>query len=196
MVLFMISQPTRAASYSADFVASFISACTPERISYSKTVAHARSLGWAIVDKRSNAELTAVIERSDKGIAEGKAEGYLTGYDMTIMSRMVSGRPLHLVVSLTRSTIFNQVGCYLYDFDAVAPVDRAEVTRALAIEPANVIDTPQIVTAVWGPSPKYKRTLDTYLTFIPSGSPYVEKTGFDGMVLKFSVGAPKETGGE
>lgn len=195
-VLFMISLPAGATSFSADFVQSFISACTPKRTSYSKTVARARSLGWSIADKRSNAELAAVIERSEKGVAEGKAEGYLTGYDMTTMSRVVAGRQLHLVVSLTRSTIFNQVGCYLYDFDAVAPVDRAEVTRALTIQPANVIDTPEIVTAVWGPSPKYKRTLDTYLTFIPPGSPHVAKTGFDGTVLKFSVGAPKETGGE
>lgn len=196
MVLFMVPHPVHAASYSATFVDAFISACTPERTSYSKTVAHARTLGWVIVDKRSNAELAAVVERSEKGITEGKAEGYVSSHDMTIMSRVVAGRPLHLIVSLTRSTIFNQVGCYLYDFDATAPVDRAEVTRALAIQPANMIDSPQIVTTVWGPSPKYKRTLDTYLTFIPPGSPHVEKTGFDGTVLKFSVGAPKETGGE
>jgi hypothetical protein len=34
------------------------------------------------------------------------------------------------------------------------------------------------------------RTLDTYLTFIPPGSPHVGQTGFDGIVLKFTTSAP------
>ncbi|MFV0298636.1 MAG: hypothetical protein ACK5JT_21245 [Hyphomicrobiaceae bacterium] len=185
-------QPATAATFSASFVEAFISACTPERTSFSKTVAHARSLGWSEVETASNAELAAMIKRSEKGIAEGRAEGYLSGYEMTVLSRVTAGRPLHLIVSLTRSKYLDMVGCYLYDFEATAPLDRAEVTRALGIEPANKMDTPELVSAVWGPSPRYSRTFDTYLSFVPPGSPHAAKTGFDGAVLKFTVSAAKE----
>lgn len=186
-----------AGDASVGFVAEYAALCgTPARDSYSKLVAHAEGLGWAKVARTSNAELAALMQLSDKGIAEGKAEGYVTGASNATLTKMVGGRPLHFVATHVRSNILNMVGCYLYDFEAVAPVDPAAVTRLLGIEPAYTRELGGITTTVWGPSPNISGTLDTHLTFVPPQSPAVAKVGFDGVMLKVSVGAPKGNGGE
>jgi hypothetical protein len=182
---------------SASFVAQYAALCgTPARDSFSKLVAHAEGLGWAKVERTSNAELAALMQLSDKGIAEGKAEGYVTGASSATFDKFVAGRPLHFVATHVRSNILNMVGCYLYDFEALRPVDPNAVKRLLGIAPAYTRDLGGITTTVWGPSPKITGTLDTHLTFVPPQSPAVAKVGFDGVMLKVSIGAPKGNGGE
>lgn len=186
-----------AGDASAGFVAEYAALCgAPARDSFSKLVAHAEGLGWAKVERTSNAELAALMQLSDKGIAEGKAEGYVTGASNATLTKMVGGRPLHFVATHLRSNILNMVGCYLYDFEAVTPIDPVLVTRLLGIEPAYTRELGGITTTVWGPSPNIPGTLDTHLTFVPPRSPAVAKVGFDGVMLKVSVGAPKGSGGE
>ena len=196
-VIMVIPLRVEAGEASADFVAEYAALCgAPARDSFSKLVAHAEGLGWVKVERTSNAELHALMQLSDKGIAEGKAEGYVTGASNATLTKMVGGRPLHFVATHLRSNILNMVGCYLYDFEATAPVDPAAVTRLLGIEPAYTRDLGSITTTVWGPSPNIPGTLDTHLTFVPPRSPAVAKVGFDGVMLKVSVGAPKGNGGE
>ena len=186
-----------AGEASAGFVAEYAALCgAPARDSFSKLVAHAEGLGWVKAERTSNAELHALMQLSDKGIAEGKAEGYVTGASNATLTKMVGGRPLHFVATHLRSNILNMVGCYLYDFEATAPVDPDAVTRLLGIEPAYTRELGGITTTVWGPSPNIPGTLDTHLTFVPPLSPAVAKVGFDGVMLKVSVGAPKGNGGE
>lgn len=186
--------PAAAADASEAFVAAFNEACVDAHKTFSSAVAHAKEKGWSVVSPLSHAQLTAVMQKSADGIAQGKAEGYVTNFEHETLSKMIAGRPAYLVIALTQSNIFDQIGCYLYDFDATAPVDRAVVTRLLKIEPANVVADAAIVTAVWGPPPKATGRLDTYLTYIPAGSPHAAKTGFTGVVLKTSSAAPKGKG--
>lgn len=182
---------------SASFVSEYAALCgSPARDSFSKLVAHAEGLGWMKVERTSNAELAALMQLSEKGIAEGKAEGYVTGASSATMTKMVGGRPLHFVATHVRSNILNMVGCYLYDFEALRPVDANAVTRLLGIAPAYTRELGGITTTVWGPSPGIPGTLDTHLTFVPPRSPAVAKVGFDGVMLKVSIGAPKGDGGE
>lgn len=196
-VVMVAPMQVAAGEASADFVAEYAALCgAPARDSFSKLVAHAEGLGWVKAERTSNAELHALMQLSDKGIAEGKAEGYVTGASNATLTKMVGGRPLHFVATHVRSNILNMVGCYLYDFEATAPVDPAAVTRLLGIEPAYTRDLGGITTTVWGPSPNTPGTLDTHLTFVPPLSPAVAKVGFDGVMLKVSVGAPKGNGGE
>lgn len=186
--------PASAAGASNTFVSAFHEACVGERATFAGAIAHAKAKGWTVVTPSSHVQLAAVMQKSADGIAQGKAEGYVTNFLHETFSGIVSGRPVYLVVSLTQSDIFDQIGCYLYDFDATAPVDRAAVTQLLAIEPANVVDDAAIVSAVWGPPPKATGRLDTYLTYIPAGSPHAAKTGFTGVVLKTTSAAPKGMG--
>ena len=183
-----------AASASDTFVTVFEETCAGARKTFANAVEHAKQKGWSVVSPLSHAQLAAVMQKSADGMAQGKAEGHVTDFLHETFSKIVSGRPVHLVVSLTQSSIFDQIGCYLYDFDATAPVDRSAVTRALKIAPANVIDDAAIVTAVWGPPKKASGRLDTYLTYIPAGSPHAVQTGFTGVVLKTTTAAAKGTG--
>lgn len=174
------------------FVGAFASACIPERLSYDKTLAQAKAKGWTPVERTAHRELAAVMAKSDAGLAEAKADGIEMGFAVEFFEKTVSDRKLHLVVSLTESDYIDEIGCYLYDFEAVEAMPFGPVSDVLGIKPANVLREDGVVGAVWGPPPSMPRTLDTYLTFVPPGSSYVEQSGFDGLVLKFSTSRPEE----
>ncbi len=181
--------------FSAAFVETFREACVPERLSYEGTVGHAKALGWVAVEPSSYPEFAKVMEHSAKGLEEAKADGLELSFQHVALARKVESRDLHLIVSFTGSEFLDQISCYLYDFAATAPVDAAAVGQMLGIAaPAQSMETAEITSHVWGPPPSMPRTLDTYLTYIPAGSPHVEQTGFDGVVLKFSTSAPDEAG--
>ena len=187
--------PAAANPFSAAFVEAFRETCVPERLSYEGTVGHAKALGWVAVEPPSHPEFAKVMEYSAKGLEEAKADGLELSFQQVSLARRVESRDLHLIVSFTGSEYLDQIGCYLYDFAATEPVDAAAVGQMLGIAaPAQSMETAEITSHVWGPPPSLPRTLDTYLTYIPAGSPHVEQTGFDGVVLKFSTSAPDEAG--
>ena len=187
--------PAVANPFSVAFVETFREACVPERLNYERTVGLAKTLGWVAVEPSSHPEFAKVMEHSAKRLEEAKADGLELSFRHVALARKVESRDLHLIVSFAESEFLDQIGCYLYDFAATEPVDAAAVGQMLGIAvPAQSMETEEIVSHVWGPPPKMARTLDTYLTYIPAGSPHVEKTGFDGVVLKFSTSAPEEAG--
>lgn len=187
--------PAAANPFSATFVETFRETCVPERLSYEGTVGHARALGWMAVEPSSHPKFAKVMEHSAKGLEEAKTDGMELSFQQVSLVRTVESRDLHLIVSFTGSEYLDQIGCYLYDFAATEPVDAAAVGRMLGIAaPAQSMETAEITSHVWGPPPSMPRTLDTYLTYIPAGSPHVDQTGFDGVVLKFSTSAPEEAG--
>ena len=186
--------PAAANGFSVAFVDAFKSACIPQRLSYQGTVDHARSDGWAGFDVASHPEFDAVMKLSAKGLEEAKAEGLAVAFQYEAFAKTVSDRPLHLIVSLGESEYLDEIGCYLYDFSAEAPIVANDVSSALGIKPAQSMETAELSGHVWGPPPSMPRTLDTYLTYIPKGSPNVEAAGFDGVVLKFTTSAPDEEG--
>ena len=186
--------PAAANPFSAAFVETFRETCVPERLSYEGTVGHAKALGWVAVEPSSHPEFAKVMEHSAKGLEEAKADGLELSFQQVSLARKVESRELHLIVSFTESEFLDQIGCYLYDFSATEPVPAADVSAMLGTGIAQSMETAEITSHVWGPPPSMPRTLDTYLTYIPAGSPHVEQTGFDGVVLKFSTSAPDEAG--
>jgi hypothetical protein len=183
--------PAAANDVSAAFVEAFKSVCVPQRLSYQGTVDHAKSDGWATFDVASHPEFDAVMKLSAKGLEEAKAEGLEVAFQYEALAKTVSDRPLHLIVSLAESEYLDEIGCYLYDFGAEQAIVANDVSGALGIKPAQSMETADLSGHVWGPPPSMPRTLDTYLTYIPKGSPNVEKAGFDGVVLKFTTSAPE-----
>jgi hypothetical protein len=188
------ASPAVANGFSAAFVAAFKSACIPQRLSYQGTVDHAKSDGWAAFEVVSHPEFDAVMKLSAKGLEEAKAEGLAVAFQYQAFAKTVSDRPLHLIVSLGETEYLDEIGCYLYDFSAEQAIVANDVSGALGIKPAQSMETAELSGHVWGPPPSMPRTLDTYLTYIPKGSPNVEKAGFDGVVLKFTTSAPDEEG--
>ena len=182
--------PVVANGFSTAFVDAFKSACIPQRLSYQGTVDHAKTDVWATFDVVSHPEFDAVMKLSAKGLEEAKAEGLEVAFQYEAFAKTVSDRPLHLIVSFAESEYIDEIGCYLYDFSAESPIVANDVSGALGIKPAQSMETAELSGHVWGPPPSMPRTLDTYLTYIPKGSPNVEKAGFDGVVLKFTTSAP------
>jgi len=187
-----VGSPAAAADFSAAFVDAFAKACVPQRLSYEGSVAQAKAAGWTAFDAASHSEFGAVMRKSGEGLAEANEEGIAIGFKSETFWKGVEGRALHLVVSFAESEYLDEIGCYLYDFDATQAVVANEVSGILGIKPAQSMNTAELVGHVWGPPPGMPRTLDTYLTYIPKGSPHVEQGGFDGVVLKFTTSAPDE----
>lgn len=186
--------PAVANPFSAAFVETFRQTCVPERLSYEGSVNHARAIGWTAAEPASHREFGKVMDLSAKGLEEAKEEGIEIAFRQNTFAKTVDGRQLHLVVSFAESEHIDEIGCYLYDFSAAAPVDAAAVGAMLGVDAAQSMETAEIVSHVWGPPPSMPRTLDTYLTYIPAGSPHVAQGGFDGVVLKFTTSAPDGEG--
>lgn len=182
------------------FVAAFGEVCIPERLSYQGTLVLAERLGWETIVPGEDATVDRFLAHArDQLEAAGQEDDFAFEARMEVFRREIDGRRYLLAVDLVLSEYINLLGCLLYDFAATEPIDAALVTRLLdhpiayttdggdaeqAVAPALLIGT------VWGPSPSLPRTLDTYLSFIPEGSPIAEQTGFTGLVLKFSTSQP------
>lgn len=178
--------------WAAAFTETFRAACVPQRLSYEGTIAEAVGLGWARFDPVGHPEFGAVMAKSAEALKDAGEDLPGMSYRHETFAREVEGRALHLVVSFMESEYLDAVGCYLYDFAATEPVAAATVTNILGIKPAQAHRDETMVAYVWGPPPSMPRTLDTYLIFVPAGSPYAEQAGFDGQVLKFSTSAAGE----
>lgn len=192
VLLAPLPAPAVADDWPSRFAEAFRTACVPQRLSYEGTLAEAKAAGWTAIDPAGHAEFGAIMARSAAAMEEEKADMPDMAFRSETFARQVEGRPLHLVVSFVESEFLDAVGCYLYDFEATEPVEASAVSTMLGIVPAQTHADETIVAHVWGPPPSMPRTLDTYMTFIPPGSPHVETTGFDGVVLKFSTSAPGE----
>jgi hypothetical protein len=193
LLLASTTVPVAASDWPARFVETFNSACVPQRLSYEGTVAQAKAEGWAEFQPADHSEFGAVMAKSDAAAKE-EAEELEMSFRSSTFARDVDERPLHLVVSFMESEYLDAVGCYLYDFEATEPVPASAVSNILGIKPAQSHRDDTMTSYVWGPPPSMPRTLDTYMTFLPKGSPFAEFAGFDGVVLKFTTSAPDGEG--
>lgn len=190
--LVLAAAPAFADRASTDFVALFAEACVPQRLSYQGTLDQAAKSQWLAVFPDAHEELGVAMAKSAAGAAEAEKEGVLKDFQYRVFGRQTPDGDRFLVVSYTASDYLDEIGCYLYDFDATKPASPEPVSALIGSEPAQSQSDETIVAHVWGPPASMPRTLDTYLTFIPPGSPHAETAGFDGVVLKFTTSVPDE----
>ena len=149
----------------------------------------------------ANEPFDRFIEHAETLLREEIADepDFYHGSDGAWFTREIAGRPHLLAVSLLLTEFMDTAGCYLYDFAATEPIDPEPLTRLLGRpmgyttdggDPDYAVDPTELVSMVWGPSPALPRTGDTYLTFIPEGSPHAARIGFTGLMLKFSTSLP------
>ncbi|WP_127144236.1 hypothetical protein [Pelagibacterium montanilacus] len=181
------------------FVALYAEACFPERFSFDATLAHAQSIGWTDRDLVLFDPYTRLMEASRQGYEAEIADGFEAEMRIAGLWRKDEGRTYVFVVTEVLSEHIDLVGCYVYDFDATAPIDPAFVTDLLGQpiayrtdgdDPLFAQPESEIVSVVWGPPPDYPRMLDTYLTFLPEGSPHEAVTGFSGLMIKSETSLP------
>jgi hypothetical protein len=176
------------------FVDAFAAACVPQRLSFEGTKAQALAEGWTVTAQDSHPELDALMSTAVRMLEEDEEiEGTIA---FELYTRDVAGTPLHLVVTRSVAEIegmdpFIDIGCYLYDFRASEPPDPAPVGKWLDRPLAREIADDTIVSYLWGPACPMPRTGDTYMTYIPEGSPHAETTGFAGLMIKFATSEPE-----
>lgn len=182
-------------AYDLAFVDAFAEACVPQRLSYPGTQQNALATGWTAVERSAHPELDTLLGLSEAGALD--PELFDTAFEYQAYERPLEGQPHFLVVSRASAAIeaggdpWINIGCYLYNFDAVAPIDPEPVT-ALIGQPISGSQIDMHLNAwVWGPPCPMPRTGDTYLTFVPEVSQYRDQTGFSGLVLKFDTSEPK-----
>ncbi|RST88258.1 hypothetical protein EJC49_00725 [Aquibium carbonis] len=190
------STPAFAEDYDVAFVKAFADACVPQRMSYPGTVDTARAAGWRDAERTANAELDALMAKSEAEAEDPELQGT---FEYTIFSRPVLEQDHYLVVSRASFIIGDEddplnpwvyIGCYLYNFDAKAPIGPGQVSALLEKPVGNRHLDDTLTSYVWGPPCPMPRTGDTYLTFVPEGSPHQAATGFSGLVLKFETSEP------
>lgn len=193
--------PAAAADYGQAFVDAFAAACVPERLSYAGTRSTAVKLGWMPADRSAHPELASMMAKMDEAAAEAAAEMQGT-FEHQVYARPIAGEPHYLIVSRSSFVVdfggaqagaadrWTYVGCYLYNFDAAAPIDPAPLSALTGQPIAHALDEDGVVSYVWGPPCPMPRTGDSYLTFIAEDSPQVTRTGFSGLMVKFETSEP------
>jgi hypothetical protein len=181
------------------FVDMFAAACVPQRLSYEGTKAQPTAEGWTVIAQEAHPELDALMTSAVRMIEENEEiEGSVA---FELYARDVEGTPLHLVVTRSVAEMkdmdpFIDIGCYLYDFAASAPPDPEPVGKWLDRPLAREQRDATISAFLWGPACPMPRTGDTYMTYIPEGSPHAETTGFTGLMMKFATAEPEPEPGE
>ncbi|MFN3546163.1 MAG: hypothetical protein ACK4U0_01625 [Mesorhizobium sp.] len=185
-----------AEDYDVALVKAFADACVPQRLSYPGTLETARGAGWRDVERTAKPELDVMIGKSEEAANDPELKGT---FEYTILSKPVLEQDHYLVVSRASFIIdetedppnpWVYIGCYLYNFDATAPIGPGQVSALLQKPVGNRHSDETITSYVWGPPCPMPRTGDTYLTFIPEGSPHATTTGFSGLLLKFETSEP------
>lgn len=174
------------------FVEAFAAACVPGRLGYESSKAAATAAGWSAVEPAVHPELAALMAMSVEAAKDPELDAT---FDFVAYQRDIAGRPHFLVISTTSAVISDpedpwiQTGCYLYDFEATAPLDPEPVT-ALIGNPISASQEEQgVVSHIWGPPCPMPMTGDTYLSFVADGAPMAEAMGlpFSGIALNFTT---------
>lgn len=185
------------ADYGHAFVDAFAEACVPERLSFPGTKALAETLGWTPAERVAHPELAAMMAIMDAGADEAARDMQGT-FDYQLYVKPVAEVDHYLVVSRAsfvvdfgdEPDVWTYIGCYLYNFDASAPIDPAPVTALIGNPISRSVDQDGLVSHLWGPPCPMPRTGDSYLTFVAEGSPYAAQTGFSGLMMKFETSEP------
>lgn len=182
-------------AYGEAFVGAFAATCVPERLSYPGTIATAEALGWVAAERTAHPELAAMMAKSEAAAAEA-AEEMQGSFEQRLYALPIAAVTHYLVVSRSSFVVTDPedpwvfIGCYLYNFDATAPIDPAPMTALLETPISNSVDQDGLVAHVWGPPCPMPRTGDSYLSFVAEDSPHVAETGFSGLMIKFSTSEP------
>lgn len=189
----LVSQPALAApsAYDTAFVAEFEKACVPGRLRYEDSRKAAEAAGWVATSAQSHPELQALMARSETEALAPDLVGATFTYQA--YAKEFAGVTHHLVVSRSGAVIDDQddplvfVGCYLYNFEATAPVDPEPVTTLIGNPNSDTHEMDGAISHIWGPPCPMPRTFDTYLNFVAAGSQATEIVPFTGVALNFST---------
>lgn len=186
---------------------AFRAACTVERGDMAATEALLRAQGWARVGDDDHPELERIMPASRAALTDPEID--MSGV-MSVWARTFATGRYHVVVTRIdavlreeadddgdgviqdweRRDVFSQIGCGLWDFDAVMGVPDAAVTAWVGAAPVQSVDHQGMTGGTWNVFHLMPGTAEVHVGFIAEGTP-LAGTMFSGVSISMSS-APKE----
>ncbi len=188
-IALMISVGAAAAAPLSDeaFLSAFAVACLD---GYGDPALRAQAIaaaGWQTVPDDADPVLARMLAIARAGLRDAQEQdGYtggakVYGKDDGHEGPYLVTTELHMPDDGNGS--FEIMGCYLYDFEAVTPLDPTPISARFDEQPAEVEDQPGIIVSQSWPIEALDNVWELRSTFIPEGSPGVDVTGFAGRTL-------------
>jgi hypothetical protein len=189
---FLLALPAAAqpASYDQAFTDAFAEACVPGRLGYETSRQAALAAGWVETTPAAHPELAAIMALAETAAEDPELEAT---FAFTVYGKAIAEQPHFLVVSTTSAVISDpkdpwvQTGCYLYNFDASAPLSPEPVTALIGNPISASREGDGALSHIWGPPCPMPMTGDTYLSFVAEGSPLVSQVPMTGIALNFTT---------
>jgi len=158
-------------------VDTFREVCVSARANYATSRTAAVERGWTVVDGTQSAELQTVMRTARTAHAQGTVVQNLEAFGRGEGSVYVMLS--ELVVDGTRVN-----GCYVYDFEASGAVPASAFADLLPDPPSDERNIEGVLmTQKWDRPRLLSGVVHIRSGYIPSGSPAVQSTGFDGLAL-------------
>jgi len=193
----LVATPAIAAPsvYDVELIGQFAAACTTPRTSFADNKSAVEAAGWTVAPPEADPELGAIIGFSNQAAADIKSNN--GSFDFAVYAKPIAGAEHYLILSDAligygpqRETI---LGCYLYNFDAVAPPDPEAVEALLGVPPTQSQIDMHVSSWQWNRPASLPNVMDVYLTFVPEVSQYKQQYGFSGLVLQLNTAIPNPT---
>jgi hypothetical protein len=186
--LLLLCGGAAAAPLSDDaFLSTFAVACLDGYDDSGVRAAAIAAAGWQPVADDANPVLADMLAMARASLRQAEAE---EGYRGTaaVYGRDGGTTGPYLVTTVLQMPDegdgpLDVLGCYLYDFEATAPLDPGPISRRFDEEPAVADDQPGIIVSEAWDVESLDGVWELRSTFIPEGSPGVDVTGFSGRVL-------------
>ena len=171
----------------AGVLAPFAPACVQGNRDPAERAAVIEAAGWKPIADDASPMLSRMLALSRQSLRDAEREEGYTG-SAAVYGRLDGATGPYLVTTALNipddgEGAIDVLGCYLYDFDADAPLDADLVSARFDEAPAEVEDQEGIIVShVWRIE-QLAGVWELRSTFIPAGSPGVDVTGFSGRVL-------------
>ena len=164
---------------------AFRAACMPEHRRPAKRPAVFTGAGWVPAVESDSPMLAEVLKLARSVAEEGKADG-ISGA-LSVWRKEVAGRPAFLVLSTVTSDQISLTGCYVYDFEAPAPVDPALITAWLGEAPAQTVDRAGFTAQIWN-AEGIDGVIELQSGVVAPDSQASKILGFHGVMIKVTSG--------
>ncbi|MBN9021067.1 MAG: hypothetical protein J0H08_03040 [Rhizobiales bacterium] len=188
LIVLLAPGAASAAPLTADgFLATFTTACLEGYRSPEARQAAIAAAGWKPIADDASPMLARMLAISRQSLVDAEREDGYTG-SADVYGRRDGGESPYLVTTTLNipddgEGAIDLLGCYLYDFDADAPLDPGLVSTRFDEVPAEIEDQEGVIVSHAWQIESLPGVWELRSTFIPAGSPGVDVTGFSGRVL-------------
>ena len=169
-------------------VEAFRTTCVEDRQDFEALKRRALIDGWAPVPAGVNTELDSMMARAAEAEFDPGTTALLESY-----LKAVAGNDAFLVLTSVASEQIDIVGCYVYGFEATAPIPPSLITDWLGVPPSDTVDEPDfIIGYTWETPEQLPGTWDIYLAYLPEDGGASDLAGFSGVLIKITSVDPKE----